>query len=76
MTPAVENRMGGNGGVRSLSVFRGWTVDTRLREFRRVNALGGIEFLWLDTEEGDVLVREYIASLSGNDLDMYVREVG
>ena len=51
-----ENRM------RALPVFRGYTVDVRLRQFRRVSS-EGIEFLDFGSEQGDGLLDEYIDTL-------------
>lgn len=47
---------------RQLPVFKGFTVDTRLRQFRRVR-VQQIEFIDFDSEEGEKLLLEYIESL-------------
>jgi hypothetical protein len=63
-------------GMRVLPVFRGYTVDVRLCEFRKVPACGhgmDIEFLSFHSEEGDALLVEYIASCSPEDLDELCR---
>lgn len=62
--------------VRVLPVFRGWTVDVRLRQFRRVHwepdgSPGPVEFLEFSSEEGDDLLVEYIKSLSPEDLESF-----
>ena len=60
-------------GPRWLPVFRGWTVDVRWREFRRVffepdGSPGPVEFLSFHSEEGDALLVEYIRSLSPEEV--------
>lgn len=50
-------------GIRALPVFKGYTVDIRLREFRRVVPGTGIEFIDFGSPEGDSLLGEYIESL-------------
>jgi len=59
--------------VRVLPVFRGWAVDVRLREFRRVHwepdgSPGPVDFLSFHSEEGDALLVDYIKSLSPEEL--------
>ena len=60
-------------GPRWLPVFRGWTVDVRLRQFRRVfwepdGSPGPVEFLDFSSEEGDALLVDYIKSLPPEEL--------
>jgi len=57
-------------GVRILPVFRGYTVDVRLHEFRKVPPDHGrpIAFLPFASPEGDVLLADYIAVASPDDL--------
>lgn len=56
--------------VRELPVFKGWTVDARLKQFRRVintsDKTFGIDFLAFKSDEGDALLSEYIKSLDPN----------
>ncbi len=64
-------------GPRVLPVFRGWTVDARLREFRKVSwadggGLGPVEFLRFDSEEGDALLTAYIRSMTEEELDGFL----
>ena len=51
-----------------LPTFKGWTVDIRLKQLRKINpkAAGGIEFLDFDSEEGDRLIAAYIKTLPFN----------
>lgn len=49
-------------GVRELPMFRGYTVDMRLKEFRKVNK-SGIKFIPFKSYEGDLLLGSYIKSL-------------
>jgi hypothetical protein len=44
-------------GVRRLPLFEGFTVDLRLREFRRVHDNGWIDFVDFDSEEGHAMLR-------------------
>ena len=47
-----------------LPVFKGWTVDVRLNEFRKVDpGTGKLTFLPFCTEEGDKLLTEYVYTL-------------
>jgi hypothetical protein len=50
--------------IRELPVFRGWTLDVRLAQFRRINSeTSELEFLDFASEEGDALLADYIATL-------------
>ena len=56
-----------DGMVRELPVFRGYTVDIRLRQFRKVSReMSSIEFIDFSSEEGDLLLGDYIESLDSN----------
>jgi len=52
--------------IRILPVFKGYTVDARLGQFRKVFKSGAIEFLEFDSEKGDVLLTEYIKTLDAD----------
>jgi len=58
--------------MKALPVFRGYTVDARLRQFRKVSP-DGIEFLDFSSQEGDSVLGEYIETLD-RDSDEF-REV-
>jgi hypothetical protein len=45
--------------ARGLPVFRGWTVDERLREFRRMDRETGMVFLPFDSLDGLALLMAY-----------------
>jgi hypothetical protein len=47
-----------------LPIFKGYTVDARLKQFRKVFKSGAIEFLDFDTEKGDALLTKYIKTLN------------
>ncbi|MBD3180726.1 hypothetical protein GF312_00435 [Candidatus Poribacteria bacterium] len=49
-----------------LPTFKGYTVDTRLHQFRKVNPDTSIEFIDFGSEEGDKLLCEYIDTLDKN----------
>ena len=46
-----------------LPTFKGYTVDARLGQFRKVFKNGVIEFLDFDTDKGDRLLVQYIKKL-------------
>jgi len=49
--------------LRKLPEFEGWTVDKRLKQFRKVHGDHGyIEFLDFDTDEGDEILCRIIES--------------
>jgi hypothetical protein len=50
-------------GVRVLPTFKGYTVDVRLRQFRKADPETGIEFIEFDSPKGDSLLGEYVESL-------------
>ncbi len=53
--------------MRKLPIFKGYTVDGRLKEFRKVECPADhskpIEFIPFDSEEGDRLLCELIKTL-------------
>lgn len=49
-------------GLRKLPEFEGYTVDLRLRQFRRVHAAEGIDFIDFDSEEGKAILDRMIAA--------------
>jgi hypothetical protein len=49
-----------------LPTFKGYTVDARLGQFRKVFKSGAIEFLEFDSEKGDVLLTKYIKTLDAD----------
>jgi len=57
----------GGGKMRILPVFKGYTVDVRLKQFRKIvkqsKFFAGIEYLDFDTDKGDVILTRYIKSL-------------
>ena len=52
--------------IRQLPVFKGYTVDIRLKEFRRIDPQWGIAFIPFDSEEGRVVLDEYILSIDAD----------
>lgn len=44
--------------MRQLPTYNGYTVDVRLREFRRVTPEWEIEFIPFESEEGERLIRD------------------
>jgi hypothetical protein len=53
--------------MRILPVYKGWTVDVRLKQFRKIvkqsKSFAGIEYLDFDTDKGDIILTRYIKSL-------------
>jgi len=46
--------------VKELPTFKGYTVDTRLKQFRKVDrSKPSIDFVDFDSEEGQELLEEY-----------------
>jgi len=58
------------GTIRVLPVFRGYTVDARVGEFRKVNPDTSIKWLDFRCPEGDKLLEEYTKTLD-MDSDEY-----
>lgn len=50
--------------IRQLPTFKGYTVDVRLKQFRRVDALWGMEFIDFDTPQGEALLEELVGSIN------------
>lgn len=50
-------------GVRALPIFKGYTVDVRLHEFRKVVPGRGLEIIDFRSPEGDSLLAEYLESI-------------
>lgn len=44
--------------MRPLPTYNGYTVDVRLREFRRVTPEQGIEFIPFSSREGEKLIQD------------------
>jgi hypothetical protein len=54
------------GMVRALPTFEGYTVDERLREFRKASRETGLESVPFDNPKGQVLLRRYRAMVARN----------
>ena len=52
--------------TRQLPVFQGYTVDVRLKEFRRVDPNTGFKIVPFDSEEGEIWLNEYIETIDEN----------
>ena len=72
MTEKKINKNSHKDSMRALPVYKGYTVDARLRQFRKVSP-DGIEFLEFSSQVGDSLLGEYIETLD-KDSDEF-REV-
>jgi len=50
-----------------LPEFKGYTVDVKLKQFRKVSKEKGIKFIDFDSSEGDKLLAGYIDTLDLNN---------
>jgi hypothetical protein len=55
--------------ARALPVFRGYTVDVRLQQFRKASPDSGMEYVNFASPEGDDLLEEYIGTLDKNSAE-------
>lgn len=46
-----------------LPLFKGYTIDIRLKQFRKVGSGLKIDFIYFDSPEGDALLAEFVGSL-------------
>jgi len=53
---------------KQLPIFKGYTIDVRLRQFRKVIGQK-IIFIEFDSEKGENLLSKYIESLNRNSRD-------
>jgi hypothetical protein len=60
----------GDDGPYQLPAFKGYTVDMRLREFRKANFGEKIEFIPFDSQEG----KELLGKLKSFALEILIRE--
>lgn len=57
--------------IKQLPIFKDYTVDVRLKEFRKVSTVSGIEFVSFDSPKGDTLLAEFIDTLDVNNKEDY-----
>jgi hypothetical protein len=57
---------GNNSMIRQLPVFKGYTVDARLKQFRRVEYGKRLQFIEFDSPQGEKLLVKYIRTLDFN----------
>ena len=55
--------------MRKLPEFKGYTVDVRLRQFRKGSPETGMEFIDFASPQGDDLLEEYIGALEKNSAE-------
>lgn len=53
--------------LKRLPTFEGFTVDVRLREFRKVTSVSESEFVGFDSPEGDMLLEGFLDTLDSNN---------
>jgi hypothetical protein len=53
--------------VKCLPTFQGYTVDVRLREFRKITSVSEIEFVNFDSPKGDMLLEGFLDTLDANN---------
>ena len=49
-----------------LPIFEGYTIDIRLKEFRRVNLHQGFEFIPFESLEGERLLEDFIETINAD----------
>jgi len=52
--------------VKRLPVFDGYTIDVRLKQFRRVSSHNGIEFVDFDSPKGDLLLERFVKTIDAS----------
>ncbi len=52
--------------VKHLPIFKGYTVDIRLNEFRIVDPQQGMEFVPFDSLKGDKLLEGFIETINAD----------
>ena len=50
--------------MNKLPIYEGYTIDVRLKEFRKADFKKGIEFIPFDSDRGDKLLSCYLKTLS------------
>ena len=50
--------------MNKLPIYKGYTVDVRLKEFRKADIKKGIEFIPFNSSKGDKLLDAYLKKLS------------
>ncbi len=61
---------------RCLPLFRGYTIDVRLKEFRKADPSKGLEFIAFDSTEGEELLTGYIKTIKAKDKDALQKLLG
>lgn len=61
--------------IRILPTFKGYTVDVRLREFRRIYKTKFPVFIPFDSDEGDTLLCAWLKTLPQAEYDEVVRQL-
>lgn len=57
--------------MRYLPIYKGYTVDFRLKEFRKVPDNKLPEFIPFDSEEGKILIDEFMKTPEGRKEYLY-----
>lgn len=48
--------------IKILPTFKGYTVDLRLKEFRKAESDQRLEFIPFDSVEGELLLEDYVSN--------------
>ncbi len=62
--------------IKIVPVFQGYTVDVRLKEFRKVDPEWGMEFVSFDSDKGDIMLQGFIDTIDADTregLDLLVK---
>ena len=72
MKKNLKNERTQDGMAKVLPVFKGYTVDMRLRQFRKVTPpTQEIEFIDFSSPQGSDLYEEYLGSLNENSPELW-----
>ena len=52
--------------IRQLPTFKGYTIDARLREFRKGNSQEGLKFIPFDSPAGDRLLEGFLKTINAD----------
>lgn len=61
--------------MRKLPTYKGYTMDIRLKEFRKADLKTGIKFIPFDSDKGDKLLSGYLKTLSKKHMIAVASEI-
>ena len=69
MKKNIKHKCLSDGVAKVLPVFNGYTVDVRLRQFRKADPKTGMEFIDFSSPTGDDMLEEYLGTLDENSTE-------